>query len=281
LTRRLLETEVTAFAYETVSTPDGRLPLLAPMSAIAGRLSAQIAAHLLESPGGGRGKLMGGISGVERCSVTVIGAGVAGTNAALAASGLGADVTVLDVQVAPLERIEERGEGRIRTLVSGRQSLAECLAHSDVVVGAALVPGARAPIVLRREHLELMPPSAVFIDLAIDQGGSAETSRVTSHDDPTFVESGVVHYCVANVPALVPRTATLALVNSTLPFVRRIAAPRRAGSRSGGRDHWRAEPSPRPGGEPDRRRVARFGSGQPELGGRLGSGPRRRRLRDG
>lgn len=224
LAKKLLDTGITAVAYETVMAPDGRLPLLAPMSAVAGRLATQVAAHFMESPTGGRGKLMGGIAGVERAMVTVIGAGVAGVNAALAAVGLGADVTVLDVRAEPLERLEERAGGRLRTLVSGPQVLEECLRRSDVVIGAALVPGERAPIVLERRHLKCLPEGAVFVDLAIDQGGSAETSRVTSHDAPTYVEDGVVHYCVPNVPALVPRTSTLALVNATLPHVRTIAA---------------------------------------------------------
>lgn len=224
LAKKLLDTEITAVAYETVTGQDGRLPLLAPMSAVAGRLATQIAAHFLESPMGGRGKLMGGIAGVERAVVTVIGAGVAGVNAALAAVGLGADVTVLDVRAEPLERLEERAGGRLRTLVSGPQVLEACLRRSDVVIGAALVPGERAPIVMERRHLSCLPEGAVFIDLAIDQGGCAETSRVTSHDAPTYVEDRVLHYCVPNVPALVPRTSTLALVNATLPYVRTIAA---------------------------------------------------------
>lgn len=224
LAKKLLDTGITAVAYETVIGPDGRLPLLAPMSAVAGRLATQIAAHLLESPAGGRGKLMGGIAGVERAVVTVIGAGVVGVNAALAAVGLGADVTVLDIRSEPLERLDERSTGRLTTLVSGPRTLEGCLRKSDVVIGAALVPGARAPIVLERHHLQFLPDGAIFIDLAIDQGGSAETSRVTSHDAPTYVEGGVLHYCVPNVPALVPRTSTQALVNATLPHVRRIAA---------------------------------------------------------
>lgn len=224
LAKKLLDTGVTGIAYETVTGADGRLPLLAPMSAVAGRLATQIAAHFMESPAGGRGKLMGGIAGVERAAVTVVGAGVAGVNAALAAVGLGADVTVLDVRPEPLERLDERAGGRLTTLTSGPQTLERCLRRSDVVIGAALVPGERAPIVLRRGHLELLPEGAVFVDLAIDQGGSAETSRVTSHDAPTYVEDRVVHYCVPNVPALVPRTSTMALVNVTLPYIRKIAA---------------------------------------------------------
>ncbi|MSQ29871.1 MAG: alanine dehydrogenase [Dehalococcoidia bacterium] len=223
LAAALLQRGVTAIAYETVTTPDGRLPLLAPMSAIAGRLAAQIAAHLMESPSGGRGKLMGGIPGVERTSVTIIGAGVVGTNAAYAAVGLGADVTVLDIQPAALERIEAATGGRVRTLVSGPRVLDRCLSTADVVVGAASIPGARAPVILRRSHLELLPTGAIFVDLAIDQGGSAETSRVTSHDAPTYVDGGTVHYCVPNVPALVPRTATIALANATLAYVRMVA----------------------------------------------------------
>jgi alanine dehydrogenase len=224
LARQLLDRGVTAVGYETVATPDGRLPLLAPMSAIAGRLAAQIAARLLEAPGGGRGKLMGGIPGVAPSHVTIVGAGVAGTNAADAAAGLGARVRVLDVRVEPLERADGRLHGRVETLVSGPQVFERCLAETDVLICAALVPGARAPVVVERPHLGRMPAGAALIDLAIDQGGSAETSRPTTHDEPTYIESGVVHYCVPNVPALVPRTATLALVNATLPYIRVMAA---------------------------------------------------------
>ncbi len=223
LTQALVDSGCTAIAYETITGRDGSLPLLAPMSKIAGRMAAQVAASQLIAPDG-RGILMGGIAGVRPARVTVIGAGTAGTQAAAVASAMGAHVYLLDLQPDVLDAAEVRLAGRVETLVSNDQVIGEAVADSDVVIGAVLVPGRRAPVVLRSAHWRSMPDGAVFVDISIDQGGCAETSRPTTHSDPTYDVDGVRHYCVTNIPGAAPRTSTLALSNSTLPKVITLAS---------------------------------------------------------
>ena len=219
----LLERGVTAIAYETVQTPDGRLPLLTPMSAVAGRMSVQAAAHHLESHAGGAGLLLGGVPGTPAAKVTIIGGGVAGTEAAKIALGMRAIVRVLDVNPTRLSYLSDVFGGRLDLVVPNRARTAAYVAESDVVIGAVLVAGARAPKLVTREMVASMRPGSVVVDIAIDQGGCFETSRPTTHADPTYVEEGVVHYCVANIPGAVPRTSTTALTNATLPYVRALA----------------------------------------------------------
>ncbi len=216
LTRALLESGTSAVAYETMRTPDGRLPCLAPMSEIAGRLSVQEGAKYLERPFGGRGVLLGGVPGTERGRVAVLGAGTVGLNACKIAAGMGAEVTVLDVNPQRLAYLDDLFGGRITTLYSSDGNLERMLAESDLLIGAVLVPGARAPKLVRREHLSLMKRGAVIVDVAVDQGGCFETTRATYHDDPVYTVDGVQHYCVANMPGAVPRTATMALTNATV-----------------------------------------------------------------
>ncbi|UZD65380.1 alanine dehydrogenase [Marinobacter sp. AN1] len=222
-TRDLIASGATCIAYETVTDDDGRLPLLAPMSEVAGRMAVQAGAHCLERVMGGRGVLLGGVPGVSPARVTVIGAGMVGQNALAMAVGLGADVTVLDVNVNVLRELDHRYGNRIRTVFSSAGQLWQCVTEADLVIGAVLIPGASAPKLVTREMLRQMPDGSVLVDVAIDQGGCAETSRPTTHDDPVFVEEGVVHYCVANMPGAVARTSTLALNNATLPFIRQLA----------------------------------------------------------
>ncbi len=210
-------------AYETVTSESGGLPLLAPMSEVAGRMSVQVAARFLEKPQGGRGVLMSGIPGVAPASVVILGAGVVGSNAALVAVGMGAQVTVLNRAVDQLRQLEMRHGSRLRTLLSSRAAVEEVVRSADAVIGAALVPGALAPKLVSRAMLATMRPGAVLVDVAIDQGGCFETSRPTTHADPVFVVDGIVHYCVANMPGAVPRTSTYALNNATLPFVLALA----------------------------------------------------------
>lgn len=223
LTEALVASGCTAIAYETVVAADGSLPLLAPMSEVAGRMAPQVGAHELERPRGGRGVLMGGVSGVLPAHVVVIGAGTAGRNAAWIAAGMEADVTILDLNVDKLRFIDSVHKGRITTLTSNRLTLEEQVPIADMVIGAVLVPGARAPQVLNEEMVAQMRPGAVLVDISIDQGGCAQTSRVTTHTDPTYVTHDVVHYCVGNMPGAVPRTSTYALTNATLPYVVRLA----------------------------------------------------------
>jgi alanine dehydrogenase len=223
LTMALVESGTTGIAYETVVGQDGGLPLLAPMSEIAGRMAPQVGAAQLERPHGGRGVLMGGVSGVLPAHVVVVGAGTAGRNAAWIAAGMEANVTILDLDVGKLRYIDSVHKGRITTLVSNRLTLEEQVATADLVVGAVLVPGARAPVVLTAQMVASMPPGSVLVDISIDQGGVAETSRVTTHRQPTYVKHGVVHYAVGNMPGAVPRTSTFALTNATLPCVLRLA----------------------------------------------------------
>ena len=219
----LVTSGAVAIAYETVTSERGGLPLLAPMSEVAGRMSVQIAARFLEKPQGGRGVLMSGVPGVAPASVVILGAGVVGSNAALVAAGMGAQVTVLNRTVDQLRRLESQHGSRVRTLQSSRAAVEEAVRNADAVIGAALVPGALAPKLVSRGMLASMRAGAVLVDVSIDQGGCFETSRPTTHADPVFVVDGIVHYCVANMPGAVPRTATYALNSATLPFVIALA----------------------------------------------------------
>jgi alanine dehydrogenase len=223
LTRALVDSGIAAVAYETVETDRGALPLLAPMSEVAGRLAAQAGAHYLEKPKGGRGLLLGGVAGVAPGRVVVVGGGIVGYNAAVIALGLGAQVTILERSVDRMRHLEEVLHGRVSLLMSSSLQIEESLKGADVVIGAVLIPGALAPKLVTREMIREMKDGAVLADVAIDQGGCAETSRPTTHDDPVYVVDGVTHYCVANMPGAVPITSTKALTNVTLPYVEAIA----------------------------------------------------------
>lgn len=220
----LLRSGATAIAYETVEQPDGSLPLLAPMSEVAGRMSVQIAARLLEATNGGRGVLMGGAPGVEPARVVVVGAGNVGWNAAWIAAGMEAEVRLLDIDIDRLRWVDQIHRGRISTLSSNRGALERSVAEADVVIGAVLVPGGRAPTLITDDMIRGMKPGAVVIDVAVDQGGCVETIHETSHRDPTYVVHDVVHYGVGNIPGAVPNTSTRALTNATLPYIVRVAA---------------------------------------------------------
>jgi alanine dehydrogenase len=223
LTRALLESGVTAVAYETVETDSRQLPLLAPMSEIAGRLAAQAGAYFLEKPLGGRGLLLGGVPGVAPGRVVVIGGGIVGYNAAVIAIGLGADVTILDRSIDRMRHLDEVLSGRVSLVMSSALQVEESVADADVVIGAVLIPGALAPKLVTRDMIRGMKQGAVVVDVAIDQGGCFETSRPTTHSDPVYDVDGVTHYCVANMPGGVPITSTKALTNATLPYVEEIA----------------------------------------------------------
>lgn len=219
----LCEKKVTAIAYETVEK-NGRLPLLTPMSEVAGRMAPQIGTQFLEKTKGGKGVLLSGIPGVERGKVTIIGAGVVGTHAAKAAMGMGAEVTILDINLDRLREIDDMFGKDIQTLYSNSFHVEQAVKRSDLVIGAVLIPGARAPRLVTEEMIKQMDPGSVVIDVAIDQGGVIETcDRVTSHDDPTYVKHGVIHYAVANIPGAVPRTATIGLTNATIPYALKLA----------------------------------------------------------
>ncbi len=223
-TQALLRKKITGIAYETVQLPDRSLPLLAPMSEVAGRLSIQTGARLLESNCGGRGILLGGVTGVERANVVIVGGGNVGTNAAKMAVGLGANVTVLDVNSKRLAYLDDIFGGRVQTLLSNSYNIANAVKQADLVVGCVLIPGAKAPKLVTEEMVRTMKPGSVLIDVAIDQGGSIESiDRITTHADPYFVKHGVLHYSVANMPGAVPRTSTLALTGATLPYALKIA----------------------------------------------------------
>jgi len=222
-TRGLLDRKVTAVAYETIQLPDNSLPLLTPMSEIAGRMSIQCGARCLEKESGGRGVLLGGVPGVESGRVVIIGCGIVGRNAAKVALGMGADVTILDLSLDRLRYIDDLFGGRIKTLHSNRYVLAQALTTADLVIGAILIPGAKAAKVITREMIRDMKEGSVLVDVAVDQGGCAETTRPTTHSNPTYVVDGVIHYCVANMPGAVARTSTFALTNATLPYALRIA----------------------------------------------------------
>src|ERR687892_1907639 len=223
LTRSLVDSGIRAVAYETVETDDRRLPLLAPMSEVAGRLAAQAGAYYLEKPWGGRGLLLGGVAGVAPGKVLLIGGGIVGYNAAVIALGLGAQVTILERSVDRMRHLEEILHGRVSLMMSSSLQLEESLQGADVVIGAVLIPGALAPKLVTREMVRGMKDGSVFCDVAIDQGGCAETSHATTHDDPVYDVGGVIHYCVANMPGAVPITSTKALTNVTLPYVEAIA----------------------------------------------------------
>ena len=222
-TQALVDSGATAIAYETVTAHDGSLPLLTPMSEVAGRLSVQAGAYAQQKTKGGSGILLGGVAGVAPARVTVIGGGVAGANAVGMAVGQGAEVTVLDRSLPRLRQLEDRWGGRVRTVYSTRHAIEEHTAEADLVIGAVLIAGAAAPKLVYREDIRNMRAGAVVVDVSIDQGGCFETSRPTTHAEPTYVVDDVVHYCVTNMPGAVPRTSTFALTNATLPFVKALA----------------------------------------------------------
>ncbi|MBP9743072.1 MAG: alanine dehydrogenase, partial [Burkholderiales bacterium] len=222
-TKALIKSNCIAIAYETVTDDNNGLPLLAPMSEVAGRLSIQAGAHALEKHKGGSGILLGGVPGVMPARVTVIGGGVVGLNAARMAAGLNADVTILDRNLNVLKAIDNTTGGRIKTLFSNLFNLEQAVKEADLVIGAVLIPGAAAPKLVTKDMLKIMKPGSVLVDVAIDQGGCFETSMATTHQDPTYVVDGVVHYCVANMPGAVATTSSLALTNATLPFVVELA----------------------------------------------------------
>ncbi len=222
-TQALIDKNVIAVAYETITDNAGNLPCLRPMSQIAGRLSVQEGAKYLEKGFGGRGILLGGVPGVERGKIVIIGGGVAGTYAAKAAVGIDAQVTLLDINANRLAYLEDIFGASVTTLYSTEANIRKALAKADLVIGSVLIPGGSAPKLVRREHLKLMKKGAVIVDIAIDQGGCCESSHVTTHDEPTFVEEGIVHYCVGNMPGAVPYTSTVALTNSTLRYGLSIA----------------------------------------------------------
>jgi alanine dehydrogenase len=225
LTRALLENKVVGIAYETVQLPDRTLPLLTPMSEVAGRMSAQIGAEFLQKYKGGMGILLGGVPGVSKGRVSIIGGGQAGTNAAKIALGLGADVTILDVNPKRLQELEDLFDGRVHTIMSNPLNIEQCVKDSDLVIGAVLIPGAKAPNLVTEDMVKEMRDGAVIVDIAIDQGGIFETTdRISTHDDPTYKKHGVVHYAVANMPGAVPRTSTIALNNATLPYAQQLAS---------------------------------------------------------
>lgn len=224
LTEALVRRGVTAIAYETVQLPDGSLPLLTPMSEVAGRMAPQIGAHFLERPQGGRGVLLSGVPGVPPADVVIIGGGVVGTNAAKIALGLGAQVVVVDINLDRLRYLDDVFGGRLTTLASNAYNIAAAVRRADVLIGAVLIPGARAPKLVTEAMVKTMKPGAVIVDVAIDQGGSVETiDRVTTHSQPTYVKHGVVHYSVANMPGAVARTSTFALTNATLRYALELA----------------------------------------------------------
>src|SRR5262245_43030297 len=218
-----MESGVTAVAYETIRDARGTLPLLTPMSEVAGRMSIQEGAKYLERPFDGRGILLGGVPGVLPAHVAILGGGVVGANAAKVAAGLGANVTILDINLDRLRYLDDVMPRNVTTLYSDRHNILESISRADLVIGAVLIPGARAPHLVRRADLKAMPPRAVIIDVAIDQGGCVETSRPTTHSQPVFIVDDVVHYCVTNMPGAVGRTSTYALTNVTLPYVLELA----------------------------------------------------------
>jgi len=219
VTRALLDAGTTGVAYETIELPDRSLPLLAPMSEVAGRMAPHAGANLLERGHGGRGILLGGVSGVRPARVVVIGAGMSGANAAWIAQGMEAEVIVLDKNINKLRDIDRIHQGKILTLASNRLTVEESVTSADLVIGAVLVPGAKAPKVVTSEVVEQMKPGSVVVDISIDQGGCFETSRMTTHSDPTYMVGEVIHYCVGNMPGAVPHTSTYALTNATLPYI--------------------------------------------------------------
>jgi alanine dehydrogenase len=223
LTDKLIESKVIGIAYETVRDPRGGLPLLTPMSEVAGRMSVQVGASYLEKERGGRGILLGGVPGVPPAHVTILGGGIVGTNAARIALGFGAKTTLIDMNLNRLRELEDIFSGRLYTLASNSYNIAQATREADLVIGGVLIPGATAPRLVTHEMVSRMKKGAVIVDVAIDQGGCVETARPTSHSNPSYKVDGVVHYCVTNMPGAVPHTSTLALTNSTFPFVLRLA----------------------------------------------------------
>ena len=223
LTDAMRDSRIVAIAYETVQTAEGDLPLLVPMSEVAGRMAAQEGAKFLERRMGGRGILLGGVPGVPPARVLILGGGIVGQNAAIIAAGMGADVTVLDISLQRLRYLDETMPQNVKTMMSNHYNIRSLLPLADLVIGAVLVPGAKAPKLITREMLSLMQPRAVIVDVAIDQGGSVETSRPTTHEDPVYEVDGILHYAVTNMPGTVPRTSTMALTNATLPYAQKIA----------------------------------------------------------
>src|SRR5690242_14007551 len=223
LTDQLLKKKVTGIAYETVTDRNGTLPLLTPMSEVAGRMSIQVGASYLEHEKGGRGILLGGVPGVPPAKVVIIGGGIVGINAAKIALGMGADVAIIDINLNRLRELDDIFNGHLRTLASNSYAIAKAAAEADLLIGGVLIPGASAPKLVTREMVKNMKRGAVIVDVAIDQGGCIETARPTTHSNPAYVEYGVVHYCVTNMPGAVPHTSTLALTNATFPYVMKIA----------------------------------------------------------
>ena len=223
LTKRMIESGVTGIAYETVEARDGSLPLLTPMSEVAGRMAVQVGAHFLERPHFGRGMLLGGVAGVPGANVVIIGGGVVGTNAAQIALGMDANVIILDTNLDRLRYLEHVLDGRLTTIASNSYNIAEAVLAADLVIGGVLIHGARAPRLVTREMISAMRDGSVIVDVAVDQGGCVETIKATTHSDPTYIVDGVVHYGVANMPGAVPRTSTFALSNATLPYVLKLA----------------------------------------------------------
>jgi len=223
LTNRLLESGTTGIAYETIRESDGSLPLLTPMSEVAGRMAVQVGAQYLEAPNGGRGLLLGGVPGVAPANVTILGGGVVGTNSAKIALGMGAHVTIIDRNLNRLRELDDIFNGQLTTLASNTWTISETLKHSDLVIGAVLIPGASAPKLVRSQMIANMKRGAVVVDVAIDQGGCFETSHATTHTEPIYFVDGVLHYCVSNMPAAVPHTSTFALTNATFPYLLELA----------------------------------------------------------
>ena len=224
LTKALVERKVVAIACETIQLDNGQLPLLIPMSEVAGRMSIQIGAHFLEKAHGGKGVLLGGVPGVAPGKVAIVGGGIVGTNAAKMAVGLGADVTILDINADRLRQLDDLFQGRVRPIMSNPYNIAETVRDADLVIGAVLIPGARAPRLVTEAMVKRMKPGSVIVDVAIDQGGSIETiDRITTHDNPVYEKYGVLHYAVANIPGAVPRTSTIALTDVTTPYGLQIA----------------------------------------------------------
>ncbi len=223
LTKQLLERKVTGVAYETITDKKGTLPLLTPMSEVAGRMAVQVGATYLEKMNGGRGILLGGVPGVPAANVVIIGGGVVGTEAAKMAVGLGAKVTIIDINLDRLRQLDDIFLSKVQTLASSRYQIHEAISHADLVIGGVLIPGAAAPKLVTRDMLKDIPNGAVLVDVAVDQGGCFETTHATTHSNPTFYEEGVLHYCVANMPGAVPRTSTFALTNATLPYALALA----------------------------------------------------------
>lgn len=223
LTRAMLERKTIGIAYETIQFENGALPLLAPMSEVAGRLSVQMGCSALEAKNGGKGLLLSGVPGVTPAKVTILGGGISGLNAAQIAAGMGAEVRILDINIERLRYISDVFYSRVIPLISNSDNIEKCVKESDLVIGAVLIPGARAPRLLDRSLIASMEPGSAFVDISIDQGGCAVSSRPTTHDNPMFIEHGVVHYCVTNMPGAVPRTSTYALTNVTLPYAVEIA----------------------------------------------------------